>query len=382
MPSLNSTISFDVRFLLTGTPAIQLTVSTTLTSLEKVDLKGYFTIVQPDCISETGNYVTPDISWNGTALNVFTKTLRLGTDQLFQKGNYSITFFADHPSYTPGSFTRTFNFSYLPAEQSILEDFDLYTPKLQYVDNSVYTKGDYTIVSQSSAWSSTSPAGVITPATTSIFDIAISGNYYDSTYNTTYTKTVLYSQIANAWLTVLQGFTYAVISKSYIPQSTSTLLTYLGILKTEKDANQCSNSLEALYEKASVLHTHIRNKVCARDTPLLKEYFDEFYRLTHHYQNYVYANTGGIIPAYDFATGCGGGSGSGLTASVHYTATTNGVTVIPISIPATAHIIQIIKEIKPLKASEYSYSAPNITLLGGLELAMDETLYVMYNVTA
>jgi hypothetical protein len=96
----------------------------------------------------------------------------------------------------------------------------------------------------------------------------------------------------------------------------------------------------------------------------------------------VYSNTGGIIPAYDFATGCGGGSGSGLTASVHYTAIANGVTVIPISIPATAQIIQIIKEIKPLKASEYSYSAPNITLLGGLELAMDETLYVMYNVTA
>jgi hypothetical protein len=309
MASLSPKISFDVHFLLGGYPTIQLTVVTSLTSGEQPNFKGHFSITQPDGINEIGSYDSPQVSASSL---VFTKQLRLSSNQEFQRGQYSITLFADHPDYTPGTFTRQFNFTYNPVTLKIVEQFDVFTPLLAYTDSTVYTKGNYSILSQASLWNATCVAGAISSSVTSSFNLAINGIYYDCTYNTTYDKTVIYSHSSDTWLSIQQTFSYDVISKAFIPQTSTTLLSYLTALKTAKDAQGCNKTLNDLYEKASVLYQHIRNKVCARATDKLKEYFEEFYRLTHNYQPYVYVNTNAVIAAYDFTTGCGGGSSSSL----------------------------------------------------------------------
>lgn len=339
MSNLSSKISFNVRFLFTGTPSIQLTPVTTLTLSEQVDLVGYFKITQPDGISEQQDYVTPDVYWNGSALTVPIKTLRLGSDQKYQKGIYQIVLYADHPDYTPGEHSKTFTFDFKQVTQVISRKFDLYTPELKYVDETNYTKAGYSILSQSSSWSGISPAGNLTPSTTATFDLAIGGDYYDSSYNVAYSKTVIYQDSSNAWLSVAVGYTYSDSAKSYIPASMSTLLTYLNNLKARKDARACDDSLNALYEKAGVLYQHIRSRVCAQNTDGLKEYFEEFYRLTHNYQNVVYQNTGGVIPAYDFTTGCGG-SGS-ATGGTLYIRPTIGATSFTVTLPAGTAITSI-----------------------------------------
>lgn len=67
----------------------------------------------------------------------------------------------------------------------------------------------------------------------------------------------------------------------------------------------------------------------------------------------------------------------------NYTATTDGETVITISALQGNEIVQIEKEIKPLVAAQYIFDpiAGTITLLEGLSLVTDETLFVIYKKT-
>lgn len=307
MSSLSSKISsVDVKFVLNNAPSIVLTVVTTLTDLEKVDFVGYFAITQPDGITSTGNYTSPDIYYSGSGLVTFEKTLRLDSANSFQKGNYSIVLYCDHPDYTPGTFTRSFEFTYKPVTQVLTENFDVYTPQLQYSDDTVYTKSGWTKVSQTRAWAATTSAGNVPAGTTATFDVSIGGSYYDASYQIDYATDILYRNDSATWLTVHQYFTFSGTSNAYAPQSMATLLGYLGLLKTKKDARPCDNSLNDLYEKAATLYQHIREKVCSRSTTNLKSYFEEFYRLTHNYQTRSYTHTGAVLTAYDFTTGCSG----------------------------------------------------------------------------
>lgn len=369
--TLTNYISFNVKFLFTGTPSLLLTPITTLGS-EEVDLKGYFKITQPDCISESGNYASPDAEWDATALTTKTIQLRLGADQLFQKGTYSITFYADHPDYLPGEFTRTFDFNYKPVTQTISQNFDLFTPDLSYSDDTVYKKSGFATTTETSAWTATSPAGAITPSSVSDFDLVIGGGYYDSIYVIAYTKTALYTNTANTWLTVLQGWDYSATVQSYIPQSMAMLLTYLTSLK---DNGKCD--YQVLYEKAETLFSHIRARVCNRQTAGLKEYVEEFYRLTHSYQPKVHTNTNTIIPAYDFTTGCTGASVVKQTYSITVAATVDGQTVFAFNLPSGYRIIRVQKGIVKLNGASYSYTSPNLTLIGA-SASNEEEIEILY----
>src|SRR5437870_2605831 len=64
-----------------------------------VNLKGYFVITQPDGIVITGNYLTPDIEWDGSQLTVATKELRLRSTGGFQQGTYTIVYNIVAPGY-------------------------------------------------------------------------------------------------------------------------------------------------------------------------------------------------------------------------------------------------------------------------------------------
>jgi len=379
MPSLNNNISFDVRFLFTGVPGIRLSVNTTLTLLEQEQLKCYFKIQQPDGIEETfGSYASPVSQWDGSAISSFGTALRLGSNQLFQNGNYTITLYADHPDYTPGEFTRSFNLTYKPVSLAINSVFDLYTPSLKCIDATNYFKSNFSIQSQTWTWHTVTKEGVNITSATALHDLAISGSYIDTTYNTSFIGFVIYQHLFDTWLTISQSFDYNTVGQAYIPQSMVTLLKYLNKVKLAMDIRPCSDTLEALYEKAAILYQHIRNKVCSQDTVGLRDYFDEFYRLTHNYQSYVYSNTNTAIPAYDFTTGCGGSGGSGEKVYMVPVTAAGGETSFTLSLPAGARIVQIVKEIKPLKPDQFTYAEPLLTLIG-LEMGVEETLFITYS---
>lgn len=386
MPSLNGQISFTVKFDLTGSPTLKLQASTTIPGGDQPNLTGYFYIKQPDLIDRTGDYITPDVSWNGSGYDEFSIPLRPASDGTYQQGNYEISFFANCSGYTPGVLTRQWNSTYIAAVETLTQLFDLYTPALSYRNDTVYTKGDFDIISEDENWSATSVPGSPAPSTTAEFDLAIGGSYYDSVFNIDHDKTVLYQHSTDTWFSILQSWESSITAAAYIPAAMTVLLGYLDDLKAVRDANSCDGRYNTIYEAAAVLYSHIRNKVCQQVIDGLKNYFDEFYRITHNYQNPVYVNTNTVIPAYDFTTGCGGGSGGGGTTVViecvignAYTITggsatvtglTNGTSVINSSDFANKRV-QIIRGninipgVDPLDGSNFFtkvFASSNITL--------------------
>lgn len=310
MPSLNGQISFTVKFDLTGSPTLKIQASTTIPGGDKPNLVGYFYIKQPDLIDRTGSYTSPDVVWNGSGYDEFSIPLRPASDGTYQRGTYQIIFYASCTGYTPGSLSRQWAANLAKVSETLTQLFDLYTPSLSYRNDTVYTNGDYAITSQDEAWAATAIPGTPTPSTTADFDLAILGIYYDSIFAITHTKNVTYQNNANTWFTILQRWTSSITAAAYIPAAMTVLLGYLDALKTLRDANSCSHTYDEVYEDTAVLYSHIRNKVCQQVIAGLKDYFDQFYRLTHNFQNLVYINTNSAIPPYDFTTGCGGGGGT------------------------------------------------------------------------
>lgn len=69
--------------------------------------------------------------------------------------------------------------------------------------------------------------------------------------------------------------------------------------------------------------------------------------------------------------------------STSYTASADGETTITIAALQGCEVVQVTKEIHPLTTSQYTFNqtAGTITLVGGLSLVKDETLFVIYKKT-
>jgi hypothetical protein len=330
MSTLNGLISFAVKFDFTGAPTLVLTPSTTIPGGSQPYLVGYYDITQPDGITRSGSYDSPDLIWNGSGYDAFSIPLRLGSDQKYQKGEYIITLYAACDGYLPGTAARRWNMGYKPVAQTLENQFDCFIPSLKYEDTTNYQVSNYNITAATNAWSAVSTPGNPT-GTSPVFDLAISGQYYDATYAITYIKNVSYIHASKTWLTVDQRFTNNITAKSFIPASMNFLLTYLVAVKDALDAVTCCGQqkvdLYKIYSQADQLYMLMRARVCAQNTAGLADNFNEYYRITHNYQAPYYVNTNGVIPPYDFTTGCGGSGGGGTTTLYYnYTAPTDGIT--------------------------------------------------------
>ena len=330
MPNLTGSISFTAAFDFTGTPAVILTPTSTIPLIDKPNLIGHFVVTQPDGIAMTGT--SGQVVWGGTSYNNITVPLTLASDYTYQKGTYTITFFATCTGYVYGDFTRTWDMEYIPVSLTLTDGFDCYKPELKYTDSTNYGVGGYSITAVTSSWVATSTAGNPT-GSSSVFDLVISGNYYDSTYVIVFVKTVNYLHANYSWLTVNQRLTKTVTKKAIIPPSMAALLTYLVAVKDQRDllAANCQSyaDLDAIFTEANGLYQLMRSRVCAQNTNGLSTTFDEFYQLTHNYQNFIYTNTNGMIPAYDFTTGC---VGSGATTQTYTMRSPIGVSSFTVSI--------------------------------------------------
>lgn len=309
MPSLNSFISFDAKFILGSEPVLQLTAKTTIPANLQENLTGYFSVVQPDGIEIVGSFGNPDVSWAAGGKQTLDVVLRKGQDGQYVQGGYIIQLYARHPDYTDGFFERDFGMTYLPVKLSIKETFDFYTPDISFNDITNFVLSGWDIATQSSSWVSFLNGMDYTQTTAAYHNPLIDGKYYAAIYDTRYSKEILYVNSTDPWLSVLQLLVYSNVTQVYAPLPMAALVVYLDQLKKRTLASCGNNVAQALYEKAASLYTLIRGKVCAMATTNLKDYFEEFYKLTHDGQALAYPKNQAPLSAYDFTTGCGNGGG-------------------------------------------------------------------------
>jgi hypothetical protein len=333
MPSLTSFISFDAKFILSENPVLQLTAKTTIPVNLQPNLIGYFSVIQPDGIETVASFGNPDVTWADGGKQTINVVLRKGQDGLYVQGGYIIEFFARHPDYTDGFFARDFGMQYEAVKLGIQSIYDFYTPEIKFADNTNYAVDGWAIKEQNSAWVSYMDGMNYVQSITPNLDAIFEGGYYASKYDTRYTKDVLYENATDPWLSILQLFSWSEIMQAYAPLPMTALVTYLEQLKKKTTASCGNSAMQALYEKAANLYTLIRGKVCLRQTINLKEYFEEFYKLTHDGAPLAYPKNGARIPAYDFATGCGGS-----TDQYYQLRPTPGVSSFTIPLPAGSRI--------------------------------------------
>lgn len=90
-------------------------------------------------------------------------------------------------------------------------------------------------------------------------------------------------------------------------------------------------------------------------------------------QAFALYNSGGIVPTPSSNTVYG------LPITATFTATSDSQSVCPLNLPSGARVIFAQKGgAPPLDSSEYSYTSPDLTLLGGIVLMTDEDLTYQY----
>lgn len=312
MPAISNT-SFSVRFNLLGTPELVLTDTTTG---PPAGLVGIFSITQPDGYTRTGDIDNPDIAAAG---GTFSIPLRLDSTGQVQKGTYTIKYTTNAPGYLSTDFIRTFQFTYSPVTISIGQQFDVFTPKLELIDETVYAVSGFDISGLTRAWSVTStPTGAITGATAAL-DVVYNNEYYDAYYTGTFTATATYTSQTYAWLTVSESITTSISTYAQTPDAPDDIVSQIHELKLLWDnaVNQCQEQADALaqFQSAEILFEHIVNRVLVQQTEGIFEDLQDLVRMLNNNQIPAYTPTNLPIPPYNigsFAPGAAWGNITGI----------------------------------------------------------------------
>jgi hypothetical protein len=257
MPIINN-IGFTVKFDLISTPTLVLTD----TSTYPAGAVGIFNITQPDGYTRTGNFNSPDVTVSG---GTFSSLLRLSSTGGVQNGEYVIEYEIRTTDDVVTTFTRTFQVAYDAVVLNLREDFDVFTPKLRYFDDTNYSRSNFNNGAVTRAWSvSSTPTGTKTSSTNTI-DLIFNNKYFDAYYNGTFTASVLYTHQVYTWFTIDERVSKTFTSYAETPPSLNNLVTQISSLKTE--LNQKINTgnefgqAKADFEYAQTLFVHIIDKI-------------------------------------------------------------------------------------------------------------------------
>lgn len=281
-----------------------------------VNLKGYFVITQPDNITITGNYLTPDIYWNGSELTEPTKELRLRSTGGFQQGTYTFTYNIVAPGYDETTLTKTFDLSYTSPTLTVTDNFDVFTPNLSLTDATDYAQPEMTLLSTDRSWEATiiSVEGTNQDisATTQTFDLSYLGSYYDSRYDVSLTVTLFYEpDDPNDWITIEDTIEFEHTYYAFIPPSIIDLLELLTAYKATIDDANCicgpgcvgnCATLKETYSLAVAIYTHIVERGRAGETTGLDAYVIQLQKLLSNCVTPAYTNTNEAIPPYDWGS--------------------------------------------------------------------------------
>lgn len=285
-----------------------------------VNLKGYFVITQPDGITITGNYLTPDIYYSGGALVEASKQLRLKSNGGFQQGEYTITYNIVAPGYDETTLTRSFDLSYTSPMIVVSDDFDVFTPVLSVTDDTDYVQSGMTLDSVVRDWQATiiSVEGTNEDisATTQTFDLSYLGSYYDSRYDISLNAAATYTLDApDDWVTIEDTVEYEHTYYAFIPPTLAELLEMLTDYKATVDAAHCicgtgcadnCTPLKNTYALAVSIYTHIVERGRAGVTTGLDAYVIQLQKLLSNCVTPAYTNTNEAIPPYDWGSSGGG----------------------------------------------------------------------------
>jgi hypothetical protein len=293
MPSVPS-ISFNVRFDLTGAPSLLLTDTTTY----PVGAIGIFTVTQPDGYVRTGNFATPDVTSSG---GTFSTNLRLSSTGGVQCGTYTILYEIKTTDDVVSTFTRSFVFQYVPVDLVLTENFDVFTPNLSYSDSTNYSVSGYNNTAPTRAWTAVSiPTGTKT-STTSAINLQHSGNYYDAVYTITLASTLTYSHQTYAWLSVLETISKTVTAEACTPEPIEDLIPLIEVLRQQ--SIECNGDFPD-FEKAQTLFSHLTDMLRVLllggvTQQGIYDVYEDLLVILRNGQSIPCVHTNQPIPAYD-----------------------------------------------------------------------------------
>jgi hypothetical protein len=306
MPDLSSYIDFEIivevnQTYPTGAMSL-IDVSAYPPGVEE-NITGYFSIKSPDGGVDSGSWFQPDVTWTGISLTSGFFLPRLNDKGEMQKGEYTITYYIDHPDYLPTTLVKTFNFQFEKPKLNLVEGFDVFTPSLKYYDQTNYSVGNYSDNVIIKSWSVTStPTGLIS-GSGSIFDMAYASEYYDAQYSITFESLVNYVNNTYTYLSVDYTFYQTLTASAKTPPPILDLVGYLNDLKDELDENVNNCTLYEEYKKryeyaASILFNILQSCKVGLNLPL-NSYVEEFLSITNNFVTPPYVNTNEIIQPYD-----------------------------------------------------------------------------------
>lgn len=281
-----------------------------------IDLLGYFVITQPDTITITGSYNTPDIYWTGSSLAIASKELRLTAIGGFENGTYTITYHIVAPGYDETILTRTFDLTYTNPTLTVTQDFDVFLPSLSVTDNTVYTQTGMSLVYQQRAWGALIITVEGTPQTINgtlqTFDLSYLGSYYDSEYDVSLLVNSIYLlDSPNNWVQINDTYIFQHVYYAFIPPTIIELLEMLTAYKAVIDDKNCicgpgcgcnCKELISTYSLAVAIYTHIVERGRAGETDGLGDYVLQLQKLLSNCVTPTYTNTNEAIASYDWGS--------------------------------------------------------------------------------
>lgn len=307
MPTLDAYIDFHV-LLDFNSEEIVIRDTGTYPSGVNVDLTGIVNITQPDGVTVSGDWGSPDISWDGTRLTTAVKELRTTAQNKPQCGVYRVEYIIDHPSYSPTTLVKTFTLNIVYPEIDIVNEFDVFTPLLQVVDDTVYALNGFDAPTIQRNWAIDVGSVTTITSTATTVDLAYLGNYYDAVYTVAFTANVTQDHSTYTYLTVIYALAFNGTFNADTPPPLNDLVECLTELKALVDAQadaDCCDTLEKKYGKAERRLSHLIHMLRVGITEGAFDLLEEFVTLTAC-DHGVHRNE--IIQPYDISAYTGAGS--------------------------------------------------------------------------
>lgn len=319
IPGLNIAISLDKSGLV---PVMQVTDTTAYSAGVANNITGILIITQPDGVSVTGNFSTPDIAYLSGALNASEKELRLAGDANFQKGSYTITYIVRHPSFDETTITKSFTVDYSKPKLVIASAFDVFTPNLKVNDTTNYSLPNPSCTLQSVVreWAAASAAGNPVGGNVSQFDLSIANAYWDSEYTITLQSVISYTINASSYVTLIDLLAGNEVFDTIKPDALNTLFTSLTTYKNSI-GNACKQDFptrRANYTYAYTLFEHYKARGLCGDKADLVSMYTELKAVLNNGVTVPYTVTNTALVSYDFSNFCGccDGGGGGVTLQI------------------------------------------------------------------
>jgi hypothetical protein len=317
-------MDFSIKFDLKTTQVIKLKDETSYGVTPLSSIAGTVEITSPDTIKETLSGTLDTFESGGEI--IFPFNVRPAADGQPQKGTYTFKYTNDFGGLT--TLTKEFNFQYRPVVADVNVSFDAFTPELKITDNTAYSKAGYSVV-LTRLLSSLAPALSGSPtisSSTSVLDLAYSGDYYDTEHQMSLSSTVVYTNSIYSWLTIEDIITWSEESSPNVPPDLDIIIGYITTFREAMDAFKGVNLTEYEQRKkdysfmASIL-SHAAWRYRFGDTDNLDDYLQDIIDICNGYGFIMDSDTDEVIEPYDFSIFDGGaGSGDYKSSTLTYDA--------------------------------------------------------------